>query len=295
MEHSLENLYTLNFANLPFHLSDPGNALVRIIPVPYEATTSYAKGTKNAPLSIIQASQNIELWDDEFSMEPCVAGISTFPAFNCSSAGPETAIRELYEYVKSLLTLDKFYIFVGGEHSITSGIVKAFCEKFSPISILQLDAHADLRDTYQGSPYNHACVMRRVAEFAPFVQLGIRSFSRKESDFIQKNNISHQSSDEIMQSDNWKLLIDEKLTRLVYITLDVDVMDPSIVPSVGTPEPGGLGWHKILEILRYVTSNKEVVGIDVVELSPTPGIIAPDFLVAKLIYKMIAYVTSCRK
>ncbi|MBE0479017.1 agmatinase [Candidatus Aerophobetes bacterium] len=290
MSHLQDKLYILNFADIPSHLSDVEKSAIRVIPLPYEATTTYRGGTKDAPLAVIQASKNLELFDDELSIEPCQSGISTFLPHKFSSAGPEVALKELYEYVKDLLSVDKFYIFIGGEHSITSAITRAFHEKFSSLSVLQLDAHADLRDTYQSSPYSHACVMRRVAEFVPFVQLGVRSMSREESDFIKKNNIACESSDEIFRSERWMELIDKKLSRFVYLTVDVDVMDPSIVPSVGTPEPGGLSWQKILEIIRYVARCKKIVGVDVVELSPIPGMIAPDFLVAKLIYKIIGYI-----
>ncbi len=297
MSYTHGNTYKLSFADLPSHLTNPEKSLVKIFPVPYEATTTYKGGTKEAPDAIIQASKNLELWDEELSIEPCEVGISTFPPFQCSSAGPKIAIKQIYEYTKKILENypDRFYIFIGGEHSITSGILKAFHSKFSSLSLLQLDAHADLRDTYQGSPYNHACVMRRIAEFVSFVQLGIRSLSKEEKDFIQKNDIPYQTSAQILQSDKWKKIIDTKLSEKVYITVDVDVLDPSIMPSVGTPEPGGLGWAKILEIIRYVAQRKKVMGIDIVEFSPIPGIIAPDFLVAKLIYKIIGYLVFYQK
>jgi len=295
MSFSSEKFYTLNFADLPSHLTDPQRSLVGIVPVPYEATVTYRGGTKEAPLAVIQASQNLELWDEELSMEPCQAGISTFSPLKCSSAGPEAAVREIYNYVKSLLNSDKFYIFIGGEHSITPGIAKAFYERYPSLSVLQLDAHADLRDTYQGCFYNHACAMRRVAEFTSFVQLGIRSLSKEEEDFIKKNNIPYQTSLQVSQSNEWKKIIDTKLSETVYLTLDVDVMDPSIMPSVGTPEPGGLCWYKILEIIKHLVQSKKIVGVDVVELSPIPDIVAPDFLVAKLIYKIIGYVVSYQR
>jgi len=290
MDNISKNSYQLNFADPPAEYTDPEKSLVRIIPVPYEATTTYRKGTKEAPEAIIKASTNLELWDEELSTEPYKAGICTFSPVQCSSAGPRKAITQIYKRVKSILNPEKFHIFIGGEHSITVGIVRAFCEMYPSLSVLQLDAHADLRNIYQGSAYNHACVMRRIGEYVSFIQLGIRSLSKEEAIYIKRKNIAYQNSFQIMQSDYWKKVLDEKLSRNVYLTIDVDVMDPSIMPSVGTPEPGGLSWHKILEIIRYTTQSKKIVGVDIVEFSPIPQILAPDFLVAKLIYKIIGYI-----
>ena len=292
MPYVPENSYILNFADLPSHLAHPETSFVRIIPVPYEATVTYERGTGKAPLAIIQASANLELWDEELSMQPCSRGIHTSTPLQLSSAGPEIAHKEVYEYVKGILATDKCYFFIGGEHSITSGIVRAFCEQYPSLSVLQLDAHADLRDTYQGSSYNHACVMRRVEEWTSFAQLGIRSISQEEAEHLKKNEIPHQTSFDILRSDQWKKVVDTKLSHMVYLTIDVDVLDPSMMPSVGTPEPGGLTWYKIMEILRYVARHKTIVGVDVVELSPIPGLVAPNFSLAKLIYKIIGYITS---
>jgi len=290
LRYMSDNFYILNFAGLPPHLADPERSKVKIIPVPYEATVTYRKGTKEAPLAIIQASQNLELWDEELSVQPCEVGISTFPPLMCSSSSPGESCKKIYRYVKEIINPGEFYIFIGGEHTITSGIVKAFSENYSSLSVLQLDAHADLRNTYEGSFYNHACVMRRVQEYVScFVQLGIRSLSREEARYIEKSAIPYQSAIEVLKYDRWKELIRERLSDTVYLTIDVDVMDPSIVPSVGCPEPGGLDWYKILEIVRYVAGCKRIVGVDIVELSPLPGIVAPDFLVARLIYKIIGY------
>jgi len=282
--------WILNFGNLPPSLRDPESSFVRIIPIPYEATTTYRKGTTHAPQSIIQASANLELWDEELSVEPCRAGICTFPPLICSSSGPEVAVREIYRYVKKIFDPSKLHIFLGGEHSITCGIVKALSEKIPSLSVLQLDAHADMRDSYMGSPYNHACVMRRVAELVSFVQLGLRSFSKEEAEFMKEKNFPFQTSNEIITEDKWKKIVEDNLSEQVYLTIDVDVLDPSIMPSVGTPEPGGIDWWKILEILKYVAGCKKIVGVDVVEFCPLPGIGAPDFLVARLIYKLIGYI-----
>ncbi|MBC7190523.1 arginase family protein, partial [Candidatus Aerophobetes bacterium] len=162
--------------------------------------------------------------------------------------------------------------------------------KVSSLSVLQLDAHADMRDSYMGSPYNHACVMRRIAELTSFVQLGLRSFSKEEAEFMKKKNFPFQTSNQIITEDKWKKIVEDNLSEKVYLTIDVDVLDPSIMPSVGTPEPGGIDWWKILEILKYVAGCKKIVGVDVVEFCPLPGIVAPDFLVARLIYKTIGYI-----
>ena len=282
--------YRLNFADLPSSLVDSQKSKVRIVPLPYEATVTYKGGTKEAPFAIITASQNLELWDEELGAEPCEVGIFTLAPFKCSSSGPKEAVKEICSYVEKIWDSEKFYIFIGGEHTVSAGIVKALSKIYSSLSVLCLDAHADLRNVYEGSPYNHACAMRRVKECSfSLVELGLRSFSKEEAEYLKREAIPYQTSFQVLQSDSWKNIIREHLSEFVYVTVDVDVMDPSFMPSVGTPEPGGLDWYKILEIIRFTARHKKIVGADIVEFSPLAGVVAPDFLVAKLIYKIIGY------
>ena len=279
-----------NFGDLPLEFSGQEGSRVEIIPVPYEATVTYRRGTGKGPEAIIKASQNMELYDEELEGEPYRVGIYTAPMIKDVSLPPEAMVEEVYHRIKLSLSSGKFPVILGGEHSITVGAVKAFVEFYPDLSVLQLDAHADLRDSYQDSFYNHACVMRRVEEYSPFLGLGIRSLSKEEAEYIKDRSLKIITAWDILQGKDWRNLILHHLSGEVYLTIDLDVLDPSIMPAVGTPEPGGLGWYQILTILRYLAQNKRVVGMDVVELSPLEGNIAPDFLAAKLIYKAIGYI-----
>jgi len=278
-----------NFGDLPPEFSREGSSKVEIIPVPYEATVTYRGGTGKGPGAIIEASRYLELYDEELDEQPYKIGIYTASEMKDLPQEPEAAIDKIYHRIKHSLSSDKFLIILGGEHSITVGAVRAFAERYPALSVLQLDAHADLRNSYEGSPYNHACVMRRVGECCSFVALGVRSLSKEEADYIQDKSLKVVSAWDLMRGKDWKKLILDYLSDEVYLTVDLDVLDPSIMPAVGTPEPGGLGWYEILRVLRYLAENKKVVGMDVVELSPLGENIAPDFLTARLIYKMIGY------
>lgn len=281
-----------NFGDLPEEFSCFENAYINIIPIPYEATTTYKGGTREGPGAIIRASQHLELYDEQLNKEPYRIGIFTHPQVKIISSGPEKMVEKIYKFTKSFLSQEKFFFALGGEHTITIGIVKAFVEKYSSLSVFQLDAHADLRNSYEGSPYSHACTMRRIREFCPFLGFGIRSLSKEENDYIKENSLKILRAEDIIKEDKWKDFILEYLSEEVYLTIDLDVFDPSIMPAVGTPEPGGLGWYKVLEILHYLTEHKRVVGVDIVELSPLPGNISPDFLAAKLVYKLVGYISS---
>ncbi len=264
------------------------NARIIVIPIPYEGTVTYGLGTGNGPKAIIEASSHVEFYEDELDFEPYTLGIHTLPDVNEDFKSPD----EMFQYVKNmtseLVKTGKLLIMLGGEHSITPALVASFSEIYGGISVLQLDAHADLRDSYNGSKYNHACAIRRVMDYCPAVQVGIRSLSLAEKRYIDHNNLPVFFMKDIRDSD-WIDRVIEKLTDKVYITIDLDVFDPSIMPSVGTPEPDGMLWGQVTALLRKVSEKCDIVGFDAVELSPQDNNIAPDFLSAKLIYKLIGY------
>jgi agmatinase len=286
-----------NFLGLEPESSSFEGAGAVIFPVPYEATTSYGGGTGRGPEAIIEASRYIELYDQELDAEPYEVGVATLPALELSGSGPEEAIGELRAAYDGLLeaAAGKFVIMLGGEHSISSAPILAWADRLAAegrrLTVLQFDAHTDLRPEYEGSAYSHASVMHRVHEQGvDIVAVGIRALTREERELARgSENIHLFLADEIHEGDGWQ---DDVLARLgddVYITFDVDCFDPSLVPATGTPEPGGLAWYPVLKLLRRVFSERNVRACDVVELAPNPGLHAPDFLVAKLIYKMIGY------
>jgi len=278
------------FGGIPERFSQWDNSRVTVIPVPYEATVSYKKGTKNGPRAIIEASNYLELYDQELDAEPYTIGIHTSTPISVEQLAPEAMMEAVYQRMTFVIDHNKFPVTLGGEHSITLGIVKALRKRYSSLSVLQLDAHADLRNSYSGSCYSHACVMRRISEYCKFVGLGIRSLSTEEAQYLKSRSLKLISSQEIGEKKPWKDLVSRVLSDEVYVTIDLDVLDPSIMPAVGTPEPGGLRWEDTLEILRFVAENKKIVGMDVVELCPLSNQVAPDFLAAKLVYKIIGYV-----
>lgn len=261
---------------------------VFILPIPYEATTIYQHGTKLGPDAILRASAMVPDYDIELQKNTDKLGFFTLKPFIPSSHSIKDAMAEIEKTVNSTLheINEKFLIILGGEHSISLGAIKSFHDKFKDLSVLQLDAHADLQDTLDETLFSHACVMRRVREEGiPITQVGIRSITEKESDYIDQENIGT-----IQYAPNFS--IDKMLNSLsknVYITIDMDVFDPSIVPSVGTPEPGGLTWQEVLSIIKAVAQSKKIVGVDIVELCPRQGEISSDYLAARLIYKIIGY------
>ncbi len=284
-----------NFLGLDERSSDFARAGFVILPVPYESTTSYGGGTANGPRAILEASRYIELYDQELDREPYEAGIATLPALELSGAGGAEAMRELREAYEALLDEagDKFVIMLGGEHSLTAEPVLAWADRLGPdrrLTVLQFDAHTDLRPEYEGTAYSHASVMHRVHDRVDIVAVGIRALTAGEKALTRHSDHLHLFlADDIHGRVDW---VDDVLSRLsddVYITFDVDCFDPSLVPSTGTPEPGGLDWYTVLRVLRRVFSEKNVVAADVVELAPVADLHAPDFLVAKLVYKMIGY------
>jgi agmatinase len=198
-------------------------------------------------------------------------------------------VGRIARVTRELLRQGKFVVSLGGEHTVTVGLVRGIAERFPGVSVLQIDAHADLREAYQGTPFNHASVMRRVCELVPAVQVGIRSLSREEADWVKQHGARLFYAADVVRTPDIATAISEALTEQVYITICLDGLDPSIMPSVGTPEPGGLGWYDVLRIVRRVAETRQIVGFDVVELFPKPGNSAPDFLAAKLVYKVLGY------
>ena len=268
------------------------DARVIILPVPYEGTVTYGMGTRNGPQAIIDASMHIELYDDELDFEPHTRGIHTLPEMKMDGQVPHDMFQAVREMGNRLAVTGKLVATLGGEHSITPGMVAAFAETYDSLSVLQLDAHADLRDKYNRDEYNHACTMRRVLEHCPAVQIGVRSLSRSENRYIHSEGLSVFFMRDMRTSADWMDHVIEQLAENVYVTIDLDVLDPSIMPATGTPEPGGLLWYELLSFLKTLTEKRRIVAFDVVELSPLKGNAAPDFLAAKLTYKLIGYILN---
>ncbi|MGE0450778.1 MAG: agmatinase [Vicinamibacterales bacterium] len=265
------------------------DARVVILPVPLDRTTSYVAGTRNGPHEILVASSHMELWDEEIEADVSSIGIFTLPEMEFPFASLDEVTAEIRRVASELVGRGKFPVFLGGEHSITGPIVAAMAQKFSGLSVLQIDAHSDLRDTYMGTPHNHACAMRRALEYARATQVGIRSMSPEEA-AVAATLPTEIFYDFNMRNDpQWIERVVDSLGETVYITIDVDGLDPAIMPATGTPEPGGLSWYEALALLRRVIETRNVVGCDVVELAPLPGMVAPNFLCAKLIYKILGY------
>lgn len=281
-----------NFGALPEDQSGYDRSRVVVLPVPYEATVSLRSGTREGPAAIIRASRGVETYDEEFGVEICrEIGIHTFGEIVPNFRSPRDQVERIGRVVSRILNDEKFLVTLGGEHSITAGIVAAHRDRYPDLTVLQLDAHPDLRDSYEGTTYNHACVMRRVEDVCPFVQVGVRCISREESEFIRDRRIPSISA--CRWREDPEEVAGEVLDALsgeVYLTIDLDVFDPGEMPAVGTPEPGGMGWYQVLGLIEKVAAARRIVGFDLVELSPIPGMIAPDFLAARLVYKLITLV-----
>ena len=262
---------------------------VVILPVPVDRTTSYVSGTRNGPREILEASSHMELWDEEVGADVHSVGIFTLPAMELPFGELAPLMDEIRRVATEVLARDKFLVTLGGEHSITPPLVAAAAARFKGLSVLQIDAHADLRDCYMGTPHNHACAMRRSLDYARLTQVGIRSMSTEEAEAAPGLNTTIFYDATMRRDPQWIEGVVNTLADPVYITIDVDGMDPAIMPATGTPEPGGLSWYEILALLRATIARKTVVACDVVELSPLPGLIAPNFLCAKLIYKILTY------
>jgi agmatinase len=265
---------------------DYSESAIVIVPVPYDETSSWMRGADKGPEAILEASVNLEFFDVETASEAHLKGIYTMNPI-IQKESPENLVEDVYYRILSLLADNKFPVVIGGNHTVSIGAIKAFSEYFENLSVLQLDAHGDLRQIYEGSELNHACTMARAREFAPIVQVGIRSMSAVELLQAEKDRIFY--AHELYYD---KKLYDkaiDKLTENVYITVDLDVFDPSLIPSTGTPEPGGPEYFELLHFLKEVIKNKNVVGFDVVELCPSESNKSPDFIAAKIIYQLLSY------
>lgn len=269
--------------------TDFEHARVVVFPVPLDRTTSYVAGTRNGPHEILVASSHMELWDEETETDVHRIGIFTLPEMEFPFGSIDEVMREIGRVAAEIVARDKFPFVLGGEHSITAPVVAALAAKHPDLSVLQLDAHADLRDVYMGTPHNHACVMRRVLTHAPATQVGIRSLSTEEAAAVGALPTTIFYDFNMRRDKDWMQRVVDSLGDTVYITIDCDGLDPAIMPAVGTPEPGGLSWYETLELLRCVIESRRVVGCDLVELCPIPGNVAPNFLCAKLVYKILSY------
>jgi agmatinase len=275
----------MNFGGDEVVYDYPESAII-IVPVPYDETSTWMKGADKGPDAILEASVNLEFYDVETKSEAHLAGIYTMnPVLQKET--PEELVEAVYFRILSLLADKKFPVIIGGNHTVSIGSIKAFSEYYKNISVLQLDAHADLRQEYEGSVLNHACTMARAREFAPVVQVGIRSMSVNELPYAAKDRIFYSHELYYDKSLYWKAI--DKLSENVYITIDLDVFDPSIIPSTGTPEPGGPAYTELIHFMRDVIRTKNVVGFDVVELCPSETNKSPDFVAAKIIYQLLSY------
>ncbi len=283
-----------NYFGLSEEFSSPEKSKVAIVPVPYEATTSYGKGTKNGPTAILEASQQVELFDDELWIEPHKIGIQTVLPVEMApvTAETENPFHELRDVVRPIIEFGKFPVIIGGEHSLSLGSVAACADRYPDLSILQIDAHADCRDSYEGNPYSHASVSYHIYKGLPnplITQVGIRNISAGEIQWLEEEkpriNIFWARN-----QDRWNFNeIISTLSDNVYLTIDLDGLDSGIMPSTGTPEPGGMSWYQLTDLIKLLCVKRNVVAADIVELAPIKGLNAPDFLAAKLMYKLIGY------
>ena len=273
-----------SFLDMDEELGRLDNARYVLLPVPYDGTSTFVKGADKGPQAILDASDSLELYDVQYGIEACNAGIHTdYYGYDFSS--PDTMVASVYRRVSHFLEMKKFPILLGGEHSVSVGSIRAMSEQFENLTVLQIDAHADLRDEYHDSIYNHACVMRRAQDHARVVQVGIRNVCTEEMHNLVPENVFY--AHEIHDNDHWMDKAVERLTDNVYVTFDLDGLDPAILPATGTPLPGGLQWYPTLRFLDKVFRQRHIVGFDVVELCPQPESKVSDVLAATLVYKMI--------
>jgi agmatinase len=282
-----------NFLDLPAELSDPEKSGVIVLPLPLDISGSWKRGTGDGPAALIEASRHIEYYDEELGDEPCVrvGGIFTHNAVDLPT-DPAAAVERVEQVAASLVRKGRLMVALGGEHSISFPLVKAHRRLWPDLCVLQIDAHTDMRESYRESPYNHACPMRRIAELGiPVISVGVRSTDASELDLIRSGKAQVFFAYEL--AGRVEAAIPDILASLrrenVYVTVDLDGLDPSVIPAVGTPLPGGLGWYDTLLLLRAVAESRNIVGADVVELCPQPGLHYAELAAAKLVYKLIAY------
>lgn len=281
---------------LASELSDtpPGSCLFHVLPVPLEATVSYAGGTARGPEAILEASDQLELWDGE--SVPAEAGIYTHPAVDCAGSS-EAVLRRIAAAVDTILDHGGLPVLLGGEHTVTYGALSALQRRFGGFGVVQFDAHADLRDSYEGSPWSHASVMRRAVKDLglPLVQLGVRALCLEEVEARRMHGVTFHDAADLVRRGIPDRLLPPDFPARVYVTFDVDGLDPSIMPATGTPVPGGLGWYEALDLAQRAIAGREVLGFDVVELAPVPGLHAADFAAARLTYALMGLVERERR
>lgn len=281
-----------NFGGLEDAHASLANSRAVVLPVPYDFSTTYQGGARWGPRAILEASRNMELWDEELGAT-YRAGIHTLAELEPTALGPEAQAERVERAVGWILDQGRLPAMLGGEHSITAGAVAAAARRFPGLSVLQLDAHADMRDRYLDSPYSHACVMRRVRERVPAASVGIRSMSEEEAEFLEAHPAPMWSPRQFRALRGFGNVLDA-LSDEVYVTFDLDALDPSALPATGTPEPGGLDWYEAVDLLQAVAERSRIVGFDVVELAPIPGQVASDFLAARLVYRLIGLALARR-
>jgi agmatinase len=284
---------TLQFLDPPAEFTDPASAAIRIIPVPYDATSTYRKGADKGPAALLEASTQVECFDIETRTEVHRRGVHTEAPVECD--GPPEALAALVrERVGEALASERFPVVIGGEHSVTIGAVEAAADRFENLSVLQIDAHGDTRESYHGSTHNHACVMARARERAEIVQVGIRAIDRSEWETMDRDRVFWAHEIAPAAGREWMSRAVGLLSENVYVTIDLDAFDPGLVPATGTPEPGGLDWRTVNDLIRAVSRERRVVGLDVVELCPHEAHHASDFLAAKLVHRALSEIFSTR-
>ena len=273
-----------NYAGIPDKYARLDKAKVVLIPVPYDGTSTWHKGADKGPQAFLEASENMELYDIETRTEVYKKGVYLAPAVT-ENASPEKMVETVYKTTKNYIQQEKFITLFGGEHSISIGTIRAFNEAFEDLTVIQIDAHADLRKTYEGSSCNHACAVHEASKTTNLIQVGIRSMDAEELEYMDENQVYFAHN----LYEDWMDDAIGQMTSNVFLTIDLDAFDPSILPSTGTPEPGGLLWYETLDFLKLIFKKKNVVGFDIVELCPNPAEKSSDFLAAKLYYKMLSY------
>lgn len=294
-----ETLPPDNFLGLDEAYSSYEGAAAVILPIPYEGTVSYGQGTREGPRAIIYASRQVELYDRELDDEPAIThGVHTLPAIAPVVSGPEATVDAIGVYAEEHMRAGKLVVGLGGEHTVSVGVARAVQAVHGDFVMVQIDAHSDLRDEYEGSRYSHACIARRVLDLgASVIQFGIRSVCREEIDLIraEPEGVRVFFAEDVHAGGHLEELAQKVRGRKVFLTIDLDGFDPSIMPATGTPEPNGLNWSQGLEIIRTVAREAEIVAIDCVELAPVPGLHGSDFFAAKLVYKTLSLALAHRK
>ncbi len=284
-----------NFLGLPPHQSNYGHSRFAVLPIPYEATSTFGAGSCRGPRAIITASQQVELYDHTLGREFVESGVATLEPLETQGLSPEVMQEVIFKAARRIVEDGKFLLSLGGEHSITAGLVRAVQSGHKNLSVLHIDAHADLRDEYLGTKWSHACAMRRVHELGVSISsVGIRNYSIEEADFLRRSDVHILTDMDCRNRADWIKRAISALTDRVYLTVDIDGFDPAYAPGTGTPEPGGLDWYQVTQLIQTVASEKQIVAADLVEVAPIPGQVVTEFLAAKLGYKIICCVQTNR-